>query len=67
MAYKALMSRPDSDCDTVACCYGISKGKVLLKTLRSEKALHRLGDPNEDLYLILYLKPHFYISMPWST
>ena len=39
--------------------YGISKGKFLLKTLRSEKTLHRLGDPNEDLYLILYLKQHF--------
>ena len=56
----------DSDCDTVACCNGISKGK-LLKTLRSEKKLHRLGDPYEDLYLMLYLKPYFYISMPWPT
>ena len=37
-----------SGCDTVACCYGIGKGKVL-KTLRSGQTLGKLGDPDEDL------------------
>ena len=53
----------DSDCDTVACCYGISKGKLFLKTLRSGQTLHRLGDPNEDLYLMLYLKPYAMVNL----
>ena len=37
-----------SGCDTVACYYGIGKGKVL-KTLKSGQTLSKLGDPEEDM------------------
>ena len=35
-----------SGCDTVACCYGIGKGKVL-KTLKLGQTLSKLGDPED--------------------